>query len=291
MSLTLKLTTEMKKSIILATLLFFACLGANAQDPSYEIKVGDVTMKIDAEKGAKILSCTYAGKEVISQMNVPNWFGSTFWTSPQKEWNWPPVPEHDSSPYTVEEKDGAIIMTSSLSEKIPLRIRKKFSTDEVDNAIVIEYSIINESGAQRKVAPWEITRVPAEGGTVLFEAPVESIWPENLMAFNNENGVAWYSFDEAQRNRKVNADGKGWLAYAGNGLLLVKKFEDIPADAPAPGEAEVQVYVNRGNTYVELESQGAYKTLENGESLSWTVRWYLSPLDTTDISEIIAKLK
>lgn len=281
----------MKKIIITAILVALAALGANAQESTYEVKVGDVTMKIDAAKGAKILSCTLGDKEVLSQMKFPNWFGSTFWTSPQKEWNWPPVPEHDSAPYTVEQKDGAIIMTSGLSEKIPLRIVKKFSTDENDNAIVIEYTIVNESGAQRKVAPWEITRVPAEGGMVLFEAPVEGIWPEGLMAFNAEKELAWFKFDEADRNRKVNSDGKGWLAYAGNGLLLVKKFEDIAADAPAPGEAEIQVYINRGKTYVELESQGAYKTLENGESLSWTVRWYLTALDTDDVSAIASKLK
>lgn len=281
----------MKKIIITAILVALAALGANAQESTYEVKVGDVTMKIDAAKGAKILSCTLGDKEVLSQMKFPNWFGSTFWTSPQKEWNWPPVPEHDSAPYTVEQKDGAIIMTSGLSEKIPLRIVKKFSTDVNDNAIVIEYTIVNESGAQRKVAPWEITRVPAEGGMVLFEAPVEEIWPEGLMAFNSEKELAWFKFDEADRNRKVNSDGKGWLAYAGNGLLLVKKFEDIAVDAPAPGEAEIQVYINRGKTYVELESQGAYKTLENGESLSWTVRWYLTALDTDDVSAIASKLK
>ncbi len=281
----------MKKTFISTIILALAAISASAQESVYEIKAGEVTMKIDAERGAKILSCTYGDKEVLSQMKFPNWFGSTFWTSPQKEWNWPPVTEHDSAPYSVEQKDGAIVMTSGLSEKIPLRIVKKFSTDESDNAIVIEYSIINESGAQRKVAPWEITRVPAEGGMVLFEGPVEGIWPKGLMAFNAENDLAWFKFDEADRNRKVNSDGKGWLAYAGNGLLLVKKFEDIAADAPAPGEAEIQVYINRGKTYVELESQGAYKTLENGESLSWTVRWYLTALDTDDVRAIASKLK
>lgn len=28
-------------------------------------------------------------------------------------------------------------------------------------------------------------------------------------------------------------------------------------------------------TYIELESQGAYTTLEPDQSLTWTVRWYL----------------
>ena len=78
---------------------------------------------------------------------------------------------------------------------------------------------------------------------------------------------------------QVNADGTGWLAYCADGLLLIKEFDNLQAGQPAPGEAEVQVYVNRGKTYIELESQGAYTLLQQGESLSWTVRWYLLPVD------------
>ena len=290
----------MKKRITTILLLAFSALWATAQENTYEIKVGEVTMTVDAGRGAKILSYKYADQEVLSQSRFPNSFGSTFWTSPQVEWNWPPVPEHDSRPYTVEEKDGALVMTSGLSEKIPLRIVKKFTTDPDDNAIVIEYSIINESGADRSVAPWEITRVPADG-IVFFDAPVEKIWPADLMSFKDESGIAWFKFDQANENRKVNADGKGWLAFAGNGLLMVKRFQDITPEQPAPQEAEIQVYVNRGKTYVELESQGAYTALKPGESLTWTVRWYLAPQETPvdetgevnvgKLREAIAKVK
>ena len=68
-------------------------------------------------------------------------------------------------------------------------------------------------------------------------------------------------------------------AYYSNGLLLVKKFQDLQEGQPAPGEAEVQVYVNRGKTYIELESQGAYTTLAPGDHLDWTVSWYLMPAE------------
>ena len=61
-------------------------------------------------------------------------------------------------------------------------------------------------------------------------------------------------------------------------LLMIKKFADITPDQPAPNEAEIQVYVNQGKTYIELESQGEYKTLQPGESLTWEVKWYLIPL-------------
>jgi hypothetical protein len=236
-------------------------------------------MTIDAGKGGKILSLKYDDQEVISQSRFPESFGSTFWTSPQKEWNWPPVPEFDKQAYTVEEKDGHLIMTSPVSNRLGFRIRKAFATDEKDGAFVITYSIINESNDTRKVAPWEITRVTNDGGVIFFDAPLEGITPANLMDFKAEHGAVWYKTDVTNENRKINADGNGWLAYANNGLLLVKKFNNLKPGDPAPNEAEVQVYVNRGKTYIELESQGAYTTLQPKEELNWTVRWYLLPYE------------
>ena len=267
-------TISMKRIVMLSAVALLMSSAAMAQ--TKEVKIGDVTMTITPEKGAKITSLKYQDQEVISQLRWPESFGSTFWTSPQKEWNWPPVFELDKGVYEVVEKDGHLVMTSPVSEKLKYRVRKDFSTDKKDGAIVITYSIINESGEERKVAPWEITRVP-NAGVIKFDAPVESIWPAGLMNFEQKDGVACYAADEAQQNRKVNADGKGWLSYENNGLVLTKKFADLKADEPAPGEAEIQVYVNRGKTYIELESQGAYTTLAPGADLSWTVRWYLQP--------------
>ena len=252
---------------------------AQDNDGKYTLQNGDRTMVIDAAKGGKILSLKYGEREVISQLRWPEAFGSTFWTSPQKEWNWPPVPEYDKRPYMVEQKDGVLTLTSEVSERMKYRIRKAFAVDERDGAFVITYTIINESDEVRRVAPWEITRVQNEGGLIFFEAPVEGITPAGLMDFKDAFGAAWYQTDETNGNRKVNADGKGWLAYYNNGLLLVKQFDDLDASQPAPDEAEIQVYVNRGKAHIELESQGAYTTLQPKETVSWTVRWYLQPSD------------
>ena len=253
--------------------------GGFSQEPGklYTLSVGKVTMTID-ENGGKVRSYKYGDQEIISQSQMPNAWGSTFWTSPQKEWNWPPVSEFDSAPYVITEKDGKLIMASRISTKLPMRIVKEFFADETDGCIVANYYIVNESKETRKVAPWEITRVPSEG-VVFFDCPVDNIEAASgeLIIFDSAYGLSWYKFDERPANRKINADGQGWLAYSNNGLLMVKKFDNITPAQPAPGEAEIQVYVNAGSTYTELESQGEYKTLKPGEALRWTVRWYLVP--------------
>lgn len=271
----------------LAAALSLGCI-ASAQNikaldnDQYSISNGDVTMTVDAAKGAKILSFQYNGKEVLSQNPRPNAFGSTFWTSPQVEWNWPPVPEYDSRPYTAEQKNGALILTGQTSEKFKYHITKEFKADPADGAIVVTYSITNDAAVERKVAPWEISRVN-NGGAIFFDAPSETITPQGLMPFCFEYGATWYQCDEARANRKINADGAGWYAYANDGLLFIKRFPDLGPTCPAPKEAEIQVYVNAGKTYIELEAQGRYTSLKPGEAVSWTARWYLLPQDTDNV--------
>lgn len=243
-------------------------------DGKYVLENNDLTMTVTAD-GGKILSFKYKDEEVISQSKWPNSFGSTFWTSPQKEWNWPPVPEFDRLPYTVTACE-KLIMTSQVSDRLKYRVSKEFSIDEAGNAIVVTYTIKNESSETRQVAPWEITRVPNDG-IIFFDAPAEDIVPQGILDFKTAYGLSWYVADENDQNRKINADGKGWLAYCAKGLLLVKTFQDLDNTQPAPDEAEIQVYVNMRKTFIELESQGAYTTLNPGEELHWSVRWYLLP--------------
>ena len=252
----------------------------NDDNSVFTLKNGEAVMTVDIAKGGKILSLKLQDKEVISQSRWPESFGSTFWTSPQKEWNWPPVPEYDKMAYSVDLRDDSrLTIHSQVAQRLGFSIGKDFAIDAADGAFVVTYSIKNESDEPRRVAPWEITRVANGDGIIFFNAPVDSIWPAGLLTFEAAHGAAWYKTDEAPQNRKVNADGSGWLAYCANGLLLVKKFQDLQPSEPAPGEAEVQVYVNRGKTYIELESQGAYTLLQPGKQLTWAVRWYLLPTD------------
>ena len=277
----------MKRLLLtVAVLASFAATASAADDDNlYRLETGDIAMTIDISRGGKILSLKHQDREVISQSRFPESFGSTFWTSPQKEWNWPPVPEYDKRPYSVVERsDSKLVIRSQVNDRLKFSIGKTFVAE--GDHIAVSYTITNEGDTTRSVAPWEITRVPNDDGLIFFDASVEAITPAGLMDFKAEGGAVWYSTDETNQNRKVNADGHGWLAYlaspTGGGsegaLLLIKQFDDLDAQSPAPGEAEIQVYVNRGKTYIELESQGAYTALAPGASLTWTVRWMLVPV-------------
>ena len=266
-----------RKLSLLAVCLLAAAASASAQtiteaDGKYTIAVGQTTMTIDATRGGKILSYKLGDAEVLNQGRMPNSFGSTFWTSPQSEWNWPPVAEYDSKPFQAEIVGDKLVLTGDKS-RFGYSVRKEFATDAKKGAIAITYTIVNESDETRQVAPWEISRVPNDG-VLFFVAP--AVEPANNMVglpFEFTQGAAWYVMDEARENRKINADGRGWLAYCAKGLLFVKKFQDLKVGQAAPAEAEIQAYANPGKTFVEIEEQGAYTTLAPGASVSWTVRW------------------
>ncbi len=280
----------MKKTLFpFLVALTLGCAVAQAQtveavgESEYCITSGDMSLRVNAATGGKILSFKYKDTEVLSQTRFPNSFGSTFWTSPQAQWNWPPVAEYDTKPYEASVQDGVLTLIGQKSERFGYRVYKQFKVCPHDGAIVITYSIVNESGETRQVAPWEISRVP-NGGVLFFDAP--AVEPANNMAglpFEFREGAAWYVLDQAGENRKINANGKGWLAFSSGGVLFVKKFQDLADGEAAPAEAEIQVYVNTGKTFVEIEEQGAYTTLAPGEKLDWTVRWYLLPQPGPDV--------
>ena len=302
----------MKLNAILAVAAVFAATALSAQtiqkldDDKYVVSVQDLSLTVDAAHGGKILSFKLGEQEVIAQNPAaepqpaqpapaegqsprrrffnPNSYGSTFWTSPQAEWNWPPVPEYDSLPYTAEIKDGPIkvvdvaipaLFLEGQVSKYGYRICKTITVDPSDLAFIITYSIVNESGEVRKVAPWEITRVP-NGGFLEFEAKPEGVTPADLMKVTFDDSKATLEVDVANQNRKINVDGKGWLNFRDNGLVLTQRFPDIAPEDAAPGEAEIQVYIDARKSFVEIEAQGPYTELQPGEKLDWTVRWYLA---------------
>ena len=301
----------MKLHTILAAAALFATTVLNAQnfgfhihmldEEKYSVNNGDITLVVDVAHGAKILSYKLGEQEVLAQKPEPpastdgapaprmrffnpNSYGSTFWTSPQAEWNWPPVPEYDSQPYTAELTEGPVkylnatlpaLVATGQPSKYGYRVQKTFTFDPTDRAIVIIYSIINESGETRKVAPWAITRVP-NGGYLEFDAKAEDVTPLDLMKVSFGDGPAKLEIDVANQNRKINVDGKGWLKFHDNGLVLTQKFPDIAPEEAAPGEAEIQVYIDARKSFVEIEAQGPYTELKPGEKLDWPVRWYLA---------------
>lgn len=224
--------------------------------------------------GGKVMGFSIDGHNMLVSTHPIN-FGSTLWPSPQSDWNWPPQKAIDSEPYAVEVRGSTIVMTSGVTTTGPkISVVKKFTPNLAKRAIDIEYTIRNEDTVTRNLAVWEVTRVAA-GGLSFFpivgttERPGSRMTP-TLIA----DGIAWMDMAvNPPRNPKLNADGKGYIAHTDGKRLFVKSWEDVPADAQAPGEGEVEFY--DGDTNVELENQGRYGPVAPGASINYKVRWSL----------------
>lgn len=257
----------------------------------YSLSMGNTYLELDPGNGARMTALRVGGPtgpNLLADSTVTaqedNW-GSTFWPSPQN-WAWPPtdagsIDAINTLPYAPVLAGDTLTLTGQVNATAPtVSVTKKFSADLARLAIVIDYMMTNGGTAPVTVAPWEITRVPSGGITFYAEAsaPVAND-PMVLPPTTSADGVRWYQHDPSViEPTKFFADGKGWIAHAAGDLLLIKSFADLaPTDSP-PGEAEIEIFA--APRYVEVENQGAVKTLAPGESLHWTVRWYARKLVT-----------
>jgi hypothetical protein len=245
--------------------------------------IDDMTFEVDPSFGGRItnLSIGQSGNLLTGPTIHPIYWGSTFWTSPESQWKQPPPTEIDSAPYTVTSTASSVTLTGPKSPLLGVSVSKTFSADRQKRAFQIEYKLINASANMVSMAPWEITRV-IPGGITFFPTGTRSMLSMGAtLPTTNSGGITWFSYDMAA----VTADSKlivdateGWVAHVDKGIVIIKKFPDVPPAQIAPKEGDVELYTNKLHTYIEIEDQGPYASIASGASTSWTVTWFLRQL-------------
>ena len=252
----------------------------------YSIAIQNTILEIDPTIGGRITSFSIDGKNFLTDSTINNFnWGSTFWPSPQSEWNWPPSAEIDNKSYTVTFENNQVKMESKKDPKTGLVVTKKFSGNKKDGTYTLEYTFTNQSDSAQKVAPWEITRVKINGFTFFPMGKGER--RGGLVPLVTEiDGICWFTYNLAnlpkKGDRQLYTDGReGWMAEVNGDFILIKKFDDLPYEKAAPAEGEIELYTSpivQNKGYVEIENQGAYVELEPGKSSTWKVNWYLKKL-------------
>ena len=259
-------------------------------DSDYRISAPECHLQLDVNPaiGGRIAGLKFNNKEIVTHYacaadtydprSACNGSGSTFWTSPQRAWplaSWPPVASVDGNPYSIKIRRKHLLMSSSSNDALGASIDKDISINDSTCAINLRY-VINASRTVT-LAPWEITRVP-RGGIAFFplgDAQHFTAGPQAAHITQIQD-IVWFD-DTGMENigaggAKLIADGKdGWLAYAADGHLFLKKFADVAVDKIAPDEGDVEIFA--GKDFLELEAQGGYATLKEYGQLPWTVEW------------------
>jgi len=262
----------------------------------FRLEVGTQSMEIDANLGGRITSFLVGGENFLTDDKVDslNW-GSTFWPSPQSDWNWPPPAAIDNEPYTATLERQGLKLVSKMSPA-GLIITKRISGDLQEGCFQLEYTITNASEKALKVAPWEVTRVKT-GGMAFFPMGAGTRRGGLIPLTREKENIIWFIYRvdslPSKGDRQLYSDGsEGWLAALNRRTILVQQFPDIPLEAAAPKEGEVELYASplkgdgpvetRG--YVEIEHQGAFQVLGPGVSSSWHVTWRASQVpDSIDV--------
>jgi hypothetical protein len=256
------------------------------------LEFGATYFEVTPADGARITGLRIASTDLLSNKDVdPINYGSTFWPSPQNDWNashWPPPAAIDRLAYANASAGAVITLSSDVDPETHLRIVKTFSARVPDEAVELAYTITNQGDSAASWAPWEITRVAATGLTFWPTGGAPSKGAQALLPSQDVAGHTWIDGAAlATMEAKLFADGAGgWLAHVSDGLIFIKQFPDITANQVAPGEAEIEVYVDPTHRYMELEPQGPYTSIAAGGSATWTVRWYARQLPPTLIPSV-----
>tara|TARA_R110000868_G_scaffold127458_4_gene335114 strand:+ start:1386 stop:2243 length:858 start_codon:yes stop_codon:yes gene_type:complete len=259
-------------------------MGQNAADLGesniYRLQGEGMELAIDGNVGARAVSFKLDGTEIFGSRALhPNSYGSTLWLGPQGKWKGHKV--LDASPYSLGSYNQRELRLLSGNDSLNgFTVSKYFRLNTPDSSIAIRYTITNISKKNQEVAPWEVTRVPT-GGLALFPKGIPTDIPSGhrglpYLKIKDSLGIIWYPYDRSTNSREklFMYGSEGWLAYVRDGILFIKKFPEIDPSEAAPGEKNVEVFVNKEKTYIELENQGIYKSLPSGASLTYSVKWY-----------------
>jgi hypothetical protein len=262
---------------------------ASTADGTHRWRCGPATFVVDSLHGARITEASIGADNILVAADVdPGNFGSTCWTSPQRDWGGPPLPEHDTEPYLVSGSGTELELRGRPAARSGIAITKRFGIDPRRETFFAEYELDNQgigdgqSQERRSAAPWEISRHPIGGLTFFPRGDGVQAGRSTLRSVEAE-GAIWFAYDPASitDHQKLFAHGaEGWVAHVdiARRMLLVKTFPEITVAEQAPDESQIEIYADPTHTYIEVEQQGAYRALEPGECSTWKVAWRLRRL-------------
>ena len=92
---------------------------------NYRVEFGPYAFEVDPVDGARIVAFALDGRSVVvPREESPEAYGSSFWTSPQSDWVWPPPLELDRRAWKVSVVGSALVLRSEINQKLGWRPRR-----------------------------------------------------------------------------------------------------------------------------------------------------------------------
>jgi hypothetical protein len=220
--------------------------------------------------------------------------GHRLWTAPEDPFY--TSPEEDVN--VVAEKDHVILRSSVDASGLEKEI--SFQLDE--SCLRVLHRVTWHGSEPIELAPWAITQMQLGGLAILPLSRSEGLqpnrnlvlWPysrvkdERLALYDDLILVRGRAREESFKIGSYNSHG--WIAYALENVLFVKRFSVDPANRYPDMGCNVETYVK--DSCVELETLGSLKTLHPGESIEHQEIWEVHAREismTLEDARIISK--
>jgi hypothetical protein len=235
--------------------------------------------------------------------------GHRLWHAPEVQ---PRTYFPDNSPVKLEEHDGFVRLvqpvepTTGIQKEIDLRL----SPDEAH--MNVTHRLRNTNLWAVELAPWALT-VMAQGGKAVVPLPPrgsheESLLPTNtltLWAYTDMSDPRWTwgsKYVMLRQDPKAKVPQKiglmvpdGWVAYARDGHLFVKKFNYVVGGCYPDFGCSVETFTNA--EMLEMETLGPFVRLPPGAAVEHVEGWFLFhdvpvPQNDADVdAHILPKVK
>ncbi|WP_157974407.1 DUF4380 domain-containing protein [Lewinella sp. IMCC34183] len=234
-----------------------------------------LSLTVDPARGGRIVSLRYGTTELLQTDADSAGYttGSVAWTSPQRDWNWPPPATFDRDPYTVQQvEDYSVLLISARDSLTGLQLQKRYRLGP-DSDVGLTYWLTNQGDSTIAAAPWEVTRLPYAGTLTFFSDSVRFEPPADLLESRDSLHTLYLDDRHTAKGKLFASLDSIPAVYVRDGLVLEKHTVVTDFYRVAPEHAPLEIYIDPARGFAEFELQGDLRTLGYGETTTLRTRW------------------
>ena len=284
-----------------------ACLSNNHVQLVISLDVGPRVLSYKTPNGQNVFK-NYP--EELGKSGEAEWFirgGHRLWVAPEGDISYAP----DNVPVTHELLPNGIRLENPAATQWGLHKILTVTLAEDSSEVTLHHRIINESGKPVEISSWGLS-VMAPGGLEIIPLPPLGEHPRDLLP--NRVMVAWpytdmtdprWRFGSEFITLRQTKDGsptkfglahkEKWIAYLNGENLFVKTVDFVEGAPYTDFGCNFETFTNE--FMLEIESLSPLRTLQPGEAVEHTEKWYLlgdtpqpPALQDQDLGEWIAPL-
>jgi len=223
--------------------------------------------------------------------------GHRFWHGPEAS---PRCYFPDNQPVAYAIEGDTLKLTQSVETTTGMQKQIEITLSQTSQARLV-HRIINHNLWDISLAPWCLTVMNLEGRVIVPQEPYQS-WEERLTpvrplvlwGYTDMSDPRWTwskKYIQLRQDPGISSRQKlgilntlGWMAYALNGQVFIKRYGYDPYAAYTDFGVNTEIYTDAD--ILEMETLGNYSPVCPGGSIEHTENWYLfkAQVGTDDVS-------